>query len=57
MRHMVDKAAQTTLDTLKEILQDINDTCSDIKNSEHKFHRHLRNIQEGVFASLCRELE
>ena len=27
MRHMADKSAQTCLDTLKEILSDINDTC------------------------------
>lgn len=35
MRHMADKSAQTTLDTLKEILQDINDTCKHINNTDN----------------------
>ena len=35
MRHMADKSAQTTFDTLKEILTDLNETCNQIFDKQN----------------------
>ena len=61
MRHMADKSAQNCLDTLKEILSDINDTCqyykilakikstmSERAATETKFHRLVDSYRREI---------
>ena len=44
MRHMADKSAQTTFDTLTEILGDITDTCKSLTGKDNIGHKLLTKI-------------
>lgn len=48
MRHMVDKSAQSTLDTFKDILEDISTTCQSIKQSDNVGYKILANIHSTM---------